>query len=147
MRDHVAGRDVVDRELKRAATELSKAGGDVPGVLAHRLLVGQAAGRPRIMLSLPETTVVAADQNLHLPPPLAIGAQDVEIGIAGDPVEGRLELLAVPHRSAAAQIQWNGSRHRETAANGRIDGGIDRGRPASAGQTDHMEVAIAWDLS
>ncbi len=77
-------------------------------------------------------------------------AQDVEILISGDVIDAvPLELLGVVvvGRGASggtAEIERDRSRDRKTEPDGRIDGGVNNGRPAPAIEAGHVEVGVPW---
>src|SRR6185436_3710126 len=100
-----------------------------------------------VMLRRAETTVVPAHQDLNLFAARTGGAEDVKVGVAGETIKGRFELLTVPDGATGAQIQWYCSGYRKATANGRIDCRINGGRPAAAGKSDHMESFIAGKLA
>src|SRR4051812_37140504 len=94
------------------------------------------------MLGLAETTVIASHQYLRLRTPLSVTAENVEVGIAGEPIETRFVLLAVTHGSAGAQIKRDGPGDRKAALDRRIDRGVEGRRPTAAGEANHVEGAV-----
>jgi hypothetical protein len=54
-----------------------------------------------IVLGFAEATGVATIEDLHLGATRAVGAHEVEIGIAGESIEGGIGLFAVADRATA----------------------------------------------
>src|SRR5262245_23607265 len=102
MRNHVARSHLVDHQPKTvsvfATSDHPQRSGDPLLVSTERRFVRLANGA-RVVLALPETAVVASDQNLHLPAFARIGPENVEVRIPGNFVEGRFKLFEVSDRA------------------------------------------------
>src|SRR5439155_1569086 len=98
------------------------------------------------VLRLAEATVVAAHEDLHLLAPAPVPAEDVQVGISSDAVEGGFKLLAVADGTARTQVQRNRPGDRNAAANRRVDRGINRRGPSAAGKAGHVKGAVGWEV-
>lgn len=101
MGNHVTRSELIDFEFEIAGADLFEGFLDAGFVGAHRFGVGLAEFL-FVVLALAETTVVFFDEDLDMAATRAVGAEDVEFGIAGEFVKGGIGLLGVADGTARA---------------------------------------------
>src|SRR5262249_4759973 len=130
MRNHVSRRDFINLKLEGARADVFQHLTHTLLIIKHRFRVAQSAASV-LVLGFAETTIIVPVENLDLFAAATVRAQDVEVQVACDGVEGRFVLLAVADRASEAQVKGDRPGYREAALYSRINCGVNRGRPAA----------------